>query len=78
MVTNEDDLFAQVLKLVNKSTANKMASLEEVIASRDPKLIKRKRGPVQGIITYIQKNLGRLLARSVGKFDHGKIQILQV
>ena len=48
MVTNEDDLFAQVLKLVNKSTANKMASLEEVVASRDPKLIKRKRGPVQG------------------------------
>ena len=48
MVTNDDDLFAQVVKLVNKSTANKMASLEEVVALRDPKLIKRKRGPVQG------------------------------
>jgi hypothetical protein len=55
-----------------------MASLEEVISSRDPELIKRKRGPFQQIITYIQKNLGRLLVRSAVKFDHGKIQRFQV
>jgi hypothetical protein len=55
-----------------------MESLEEVNASEDPEMIKRKRGAIQEMMTSIEKTIGRLLARSAGKFDHGKIPKLRV
>ena len=51
--------------------------MEEVIASQDPELINKKRGAIQERITSIEKSLRRLLARSAGKFDHGKIPRIQ-
>jgi F0F1-type ATP synthase epsilon subunit len=41
-----------------------MAFLEYVIISRDPELNKKKKCAVQEGMTYIQKNMGRLLASS--------------
>ena len=55
-----------------------MSSLEEVIRSKDPELIKKKRGAIQEMMISIQKKMGRLLAGSAGKFDHHKIQRLQL
>ena len=55
-----------------------MESLEEVIASKDPELINKKRGAIQERMTSIEKTLGRLLAKSTGKFNHGKFQRLRV
>ena len=51
-----------------------MSSPEEVISSKDPDLIKRRRGNFQGMMTTICKNLGRLLVKTAGRFDHEKIQ----
>ena len=55
-----------------------MASIEEVISSKDPGLIKKRRGNFQGMLTTIHKNLGRLLVKTAGKFDHVKIQRIPV
>jgi hypothetical protein len=55
-----------------------MASLEDVISSRDPKVIKKKRSPIQGMIPKLQKSLGILLKKSEGKFERGKIKLLRV
>ena len=55
-----------------------MASPEEVISSRDPDSIKKRRENFRGMMTTVCKNLGRLLVKTSGKFDHGKIQRIQV
>ena len=55
-----------------------MASLDEVISSKDPESIKKKRSNFQGMMTTVRKNLGRLLVKTAGKFDHVKIQRIQV
>ena len=55
-----------------------MESLEEDIPSDDPELIKIMRGAIQGCLISIEMSLGRLLARSAGKFDHGKIPRLRI
>ena len=55
-----------------------MASPEEVISSKDPDLIKKRRGNFQGMMTTVCKNLGRLLVQTAGKFDHKRIQRIQV
>ena len=55
-----------------------MASPEEVISSKDPELIKKRRSNYQGMMTTACKNLGRLLVKTAGKFDHERIQRIQV
>jgi hypothetical protein len=50
---------------------------EEVVTLRYPGLNK-KRKTVQEIMASIQKNLGRLLARSARKFEHDKVPRLRV
>ena len=55
-----------------------MASPEEVISSKDPDLIKKRRGNFQGMMTTVCKNLVRLLVKTAGKFDHVRIQRIQV
>ena len=52
--------------------------MEEVISTKDPEAIKRKRSTIQGMMTTIRKNLERLLARTAGKFDHDRILRLRV
>ena len=52
--------------------------MENVISSEDPKLIKKKKSSIQGMMKNIQKSLGKLLARSACMFDHNKIERLQV
>ena len=52
-----------------------MASLEEIIASKDAEAIKRKRTSIQGMITVVRKSLEKLLVKTdAGEFDHAKIQ----
>ena len=55
-----------------------MESLEEVIRLKDPELVKKKGGAIQERVTSIERTLWRLLTRSAGKFDHGKIPRLRV
>ena len=55
-----------------------MASLEDAISSKDPEEIKSKRSSIQGMMTKLQKSLGKLLLRSEGKFEHDKIKRLRV
>ena len=55
-----------------------MASIEEVISSKDPETIKKRRSNFQGMLTTIHKNLGRLLVKTAGKFDHVRIQRIPV
>ena len=50
-----------------------MSSLEEVIQSEDPELIKTRRDAIQDGMSSIEKSLGRLLARRASKLDQGKI-----
>ena len=47
-----------------------MASLDEVISSKDTDAIIKKRSNFQGMMTTISKNLERLLVKTAGKFDH--------
>ena len=55
-----------------------MATLEDVISTKDPEAIKRKRSAIQGMITTVRKSLVKLLAKTAEKFDHAKIQRLRV
>ena len=55
-----------------------MGFLENVISWGDSKLILEKSSSIQGMMTNIQKNLWKQLAKCAGKFDHDKIQRLQV
>ena len=52
-----------------------MESLEEVIRSEDPKLIKTRRDAIQEGMTSIEKSMRRLLARSAGKIQRLQVQI---
>ena len=56
----------------------RMASLEEVISSKDPAAIKKKRSAIQGMMTTIEKNIDKLLVKTDGQFQHEKIQRLRV
>ena len=52
-----------------------MASLEEVIASKDAEAIKRKRTAIQSMINVVRNSLEKLLVKTVaGAYDHAKIQ----
>ena len=55
-----------------------MESLEVDVHSKDPELVKKKRGAIRKGKISIEKSLGRLLARRAGKFDQGKLPRLQV
>ena len=55
-----------------------MASIDEAISSKDPKLIKKRRANFQGMMTTVHKSLGRLLVKTASKFDHDKIQRIPV
>ena len=55
-----------------------MAALEEVISSKDPKVIKKKRSTILGMITAVHNNLVKLLEKTAGNFDHNKIQRTRV
>ena len=55
-----------------------MATLEDVISSKDPGAIKKKRSTIQRLVTGVRNNLDRLLVKTAGKFDHTKIERLEV
>mgnify|MGYP001322837347 CR=1 FL=1 len=55
-----------------------MAAIEDVIASKDPEAIKKKRSTVQRLTTGVRNNLDKLLVKTAGKFDHSKIKRLEV
>ena len=50
-----------------------MASTEDVISTKDPEAIKKKRSNIKRMITGIHNNLAKLLEKTAGKFDHAKI-----
>ena len=56
----------------------RMASIEAVILSKDPEVIKKKRSTIQRFATGVRNNLDRLLVKTAGKFDHAKIERLEV
>ena len=55
-----------------------MAALVEAISSKDPKVIKKKRSTIQGMITAVNNNLAKLLKNTASSFDHNKIQRTRV
>ena len=55
-----------------------MATIEDVIATKDPEAIKKRRSTVQRWTTGVRNNLDRLLVKTAGKFDHSKIERLEV
>ena len=58
-------------------TLEKMASLEDIIASKDIEAIKRKRGSIMAMITVVRKSIIRILVRTeAGEFDHPAISKL--
>ena len=48
----------------------KMATIEDVIKSQDPEVIKKKRSTIQRFSTGVRNNLDKLLVKTAGKFDH--------
>ena len=56
----------------------KMATIEDVVASKDPDVIKKKRSTIQRFATIVRNNLDRLLVKTAGKCDHNKIETLEV
>ena len=55
-----------------------MASLEEIVSSKDPKEIKKRRSTEKRMITTIQNHLAELLVKMTGTFDHAKIKRTRV
>ena len=55
-----------------------MASIEEVISSKDPEVIKKKRSTIQRLTTGVRKSLDQLLIKTAGKLDHSQIKRLDV
>ena len=55
-----------------------MASLEDVISTKDPEAIKKKRSNIKRVVTATHKNLVKLLEKTSGKFDHSRIQRTRV
>ena len=55
-----------------------MATLESVISSEDPEVIKRKRSTIQRLMTGVRNSLDKLLIRTAGKFDHSQIKRLEI
>ena len=55
-----------------------MASNEDVISTKDPDAIKKKRSNIRRMITTISNSLAKLLEKSADKFDHAKIQRTRV
>ena len=55
-----------------------MATIEDVISSRDPEVIKKRRNTIQRWTTGVRNNLGRLLVKTAGKFDHSQIKRIEV
>ena len=56
----------------------KMATLEDVISSKDPEAIKKKRSTIQRLTTGVRKSLDELLVKTAGKFDHSQVKRLDV
>ena len=50
-----------------------MASKEDVISTKDPEAIKKKRSNIKRMVTTIHNNLSKLLKKTADKFDHNKI-----
>ena len=61
-----------------KPVKKTMATIEDVIASKDPEVIKKKRSTIQRLTTGVRNNLDKLLVKTGGKFDHSKIKRLEV
>ena len=55
-----------------------MASIEDVISTKDPEVIKKKRSTIQRLTTGVRNSLDRLLIKAAGKFDHSQIKRLDV
>jgi glutamine cyclotransferase len=56
----------------------KMATIEDVIKSKDPEVINKKRSTIQRLTTGVRNNLDKLLVKTAGKFDHSKIRRIDV
>ena len=61
-----------------KPVKKTMATIEDVIASKDPEVIKKRRSTIQRWTTGVRNNLDRLLVKTAGKFDHSQIKRLEV
>ena len=55
-----------------------MTTIEEVVASRDPEGIKKKRTTIKRLATGFRYSLYRLFVKTAGKFDHSQIKRLDV
>ena len=55
-----------------------MASIEDVISTKDPEVIKKKRSTIQRLTTGVRNSLDRLLIKAAGKLDHSQIKRLDV
>ena len=55
-----------------------MTSIQDVIGSKDPEVIKKKRSTIQRFMTGGRNNLETLLVKTAGNFDHSKIERLCV
>jgi hypothetical protein len=55
-----------------------MVSIEEVISSEDPEVIKKKRSAIQRLSTGVRNSLDKLLVKTAGKFDNSQIKKLDV
>ena len=53
------------------------ASGDKIISSKVPELIKKRKRNFAGLMTTIHKNLGRLIMKTAGKFDHERIKGIQ-
>ena len=55
-----------------------MASTEDVISTKDPEAIRKKRSNIKRVISATHNNLVKLLEKTGGKFDHARIQRIRV
>ena len=51
-----------------------MASVQEIVSTKNLEEIKRKRSTIKGRLTSIQNHMADLLVMTAGRFDHAKIE----
>ena len=55
-----------------------MASVQEIVSTKDPEDIKKRRSTIKGKLTSIQNQMADLLEKTAGSFDHTKIKRTRV
>ena len=51
-----------------------MASCQEIVSTKDPDEIKKRRKTIKGMLTSIQNHMAGLLEKTAGSFDHAQIE----